>query len=78
MLPVVQTCTPDILVRKVKAQWTDEVQHAVEAHAEAADRAGIMRNLRFDQNKMERGCHVYRVLPSATAVKERVNEWVIG
>ena len=71
MLPVIQTCAPDILVRKVKAQWTDKVQHAVETHTEATDRTGIMRNLRFDQHKMERGCHAYRVPPGVAVVKER-------
>lgn len=45
------------------------MQRAVEPHTEAPDRAGVMRNLRFDQHKMERSCHAYRILPGTSQSK---------
>ena len=52
-MPVVQTCAFHALVVEREAERLDQMQHAAGRRAGAGDIAGILRNLRLDQNDID-------------------------
>ena len=54
VLPVIESGTLDIFIRKMKAKGTDKVERTPETHAESTDGTRVMGNFRFDKDYMEK------------------------